>query len=149
METCTRNCAGAHKANRRRYPLDKYEAAAYLVTGALHLPVLSPQEAWVVGKRINNVIGASGTIGGKLKALRKRGMKSTISQCAALLQATATLNLQPSARPPKTSTSSYTESTATPSSALSGTSATASLCSAPAKCAIASTCYRVHAPTSD
>lgn len=81
------------------YPLDKYEAVAYLVTGALSLPLLSPQEAGMVGKRINNVIGVSGTIGAKLKALRRRG-KSTMPQCDALLQATATLNLQPPAHPP-------------------------------------------------
>ena len=29
------------------YALDRYEAAAYLVTGALHLPLLSQPEAWV------------------------------------------------------------------------------------------------------
>jgi hypothetical protein len=64
------------------YRLDKYEAAAYLVTGALSLPLLSPQEAAFIGKRIKNIIGASGTIGSKLKALRKRG-KSTTPQCEA------------------------------------------------------------------
>ena len=38
------------------YALDRYEAAAYLFTGALHLPLLSPQEARTIGKRIANVI---------------------------------------------------------------------------------------------
>ena len=55
------------------YALDRYEAAAYLVTGAMHLPLISQPEAWTIGKRINNIIGASGTVGAKLKALRKRG----------------------------------------------------------------------------
>jgi hypothetical protein len=55
------------------YALDRYEAVAYLVTGAMHLPLLSPSEAWTIGKRITNIIGKSGTVGSKLKALRKRG----------------------------------------------------------------------------
>ena len=81
------------------YTLDKYEAAAYLVTGAMHLPLLSPPEAWSIGKRIKNVIGPSGTIGAKLKALRKRG-KCTVPQCEALLQALAPLNLELPPRQP-------------------------------------------------
>ena len=68
------------------YPLDKYEAAACLVTGAHHLPRLSQAEAWTIGKRINNIIGPSGAVGSKLKALRRRG-KSTAPQVVALLQA--------------------------------------------------------------
>jgi hypothetical protein len=79
------------------YPLDRYEATAYLVTGALHLPLISPPEARSIGKRINNVIGMSGSIGAKLKTLRKRG-KAAAPQIAALLQASATLNLEPPAR---------------------------------------------------
>ena len=39
------------------YALDRYEAAVYLVTGALHLPLLSPPEVRAIGKRIVNVIG--------------------------------------------------------------------------------------------
>ena len=42
------------------YALDRYEAAAYLVTGAMHLPLLSQPEAWTIGKRIKNIIGESG-----------------------------------------------------------------------------------------
>ena len=81
------------------YRLDKYEAAAYLVTGALGLPLLSQQEAAFIGKRIKNIIGASGTVGSKLRALRKRG-QSTIPQCEALLRATATLSFLPQPCPP-------------------------------------------------
>jgi len=79
------------------YALDRYEATAYLVTGAMHLALLSQPEAWAIGKRIINVIGSSGTIGAKLKALRKRG-KATAPQVAALLNAESTLNLEPPPR---------------------------------------------------
>ena len=41
------------------YALDTYEAAAYLVTGAMHLPLLSQPEAMLIGKRIKNIMGAS------------------------------------------------------------------------------------------
>ena len=37
------------------YALDRYEAAAYLVTGAMQLPRLSQPEAMVIGKRIKNI----------------------------------------------------------------------------------------------
>ena len=81
------------------YALDKYETAAYLVTGAMHLPLISKFEAWFIGKRINNIIGASGTIGSQLKPLRKRG-KAAASQVAALLRAPAALNFDdPPPRP--------------------------------------------------
>lgn len=82
---------------RLGYALDQYEAAAYLVTGSMHLPLLSQPEAWTIGKRINNIIGGSGTIGKKLKAHRKRG-QVTAPQVAALLQAPAALNLELPAR---------------------------------------------------
>ena len=85
---------------RLGYALDRAETTAYLVTGALHKPLLSPPEARLIATRITNIIGGSGTIGKKLKKLRKRG-KSTASQVAALLQATAALNLEP---PPRAST---------------------------------------------
>ena len=81
------------------YALDKYETAAYLVTGAMHLPLISKFEAWFIGKRINNIIGASGTIGSQLKPLRKRG-KAALPQVAALLRAPAALNFDdPPPRP--------------------------------------------------
>ena len=79
------------------YALDRYEATAYLVTGALHLPLLSPPEARTIGKRIANVIGTSGTVGAKLKGLRKRG-KAAAPQIEALLHAEANLNLSPPPR---------------------------------------------------
>lgn len=81
------------KKEKLGYPLDRYEAAAYLVTGAMHFPLLSPPEAWSIGKRITNIIGTSGTVGAKLKALRKRD-KAAAPQIAALLQAPSTLNLE-------------------------------------------------------
>jgi len=79
------------------YALDRYEAAAYLVTGAMHLPLLSQPEAWTIGKRIKNIIGASGPVGSKLLKLRKRG-KAAAPQVTALLQAASTLNLEPPPR---------------------------------------------------
>ena len=79
------------------YALDRYEAAAYVVTGAMHLPLLSQPEAMVIGKRITNIIGASGSVGAKLIKLRKRG-KVAASQVTALLLAPSTLNLAPPPR---------------------------------------------------
>ena len=80
------------------YALDQYEAAAYVVTNRLKLPLLSPLEAKTIGKRIENIVGASGTVGAKLKVLRKRG-KGKSPEYAALVQAAAPLNLEP---PPRT-----------------------------------------------
>ena len=80
-------------ASRLGYPLDKYESTAWLALGAANLPLLSQPEAWTIGKRIINIIGPSGTVGAKLKAWRKRG-KATATQCAALLQEKAKLNLE-------------------------------------------------------
>ena len=81
---------------RLGYALDKYEACAYLVTGAMqkprHEPRLSQPEAWMIGKRIKNIIGSSGSVGAKLVKLRKKG-KATVQQCAVLLRAAANLNL--------------------------------------------------------
>lgn len=82
------------------YALDTYEVAAYLVTGAMHLPLhLSQPDAMVYGKRVNNIIGASGSVGKQLIRLRKRG-NAAAPQVAALLRATSTLNLAP---PPRSS----------------------------------------------
>ena len=47
------------------YELDRYEATAYLLTGAMHLPLISPPEAKYIGKRINNIIGTSGSVGSR------------------------------------------------------------------------------------
>ena len=46
------------KANQLGYALDRYEAAAYLATGAMHLPLLSQPEAWVIGKRMSRTSSA-------------------------------------------------------------------------------------------
>ena len=82
---------------RLGYALDKEEAAGYLVTGALHLLRLAPDEARTVGKRVVSLVGPSGAVGYKLKALRKRG-KAAAPQIAALLQAEAKLSLAPPPR---------------------------------------------------
>ena len=47
-----------------------------------------------IGKRINNIIGKSGTVGAQLIKLRKRG-KAAAPQVAALLRAPSSLNLTP------------------------------------------------------
>ena len=50
----------------------------------MNLPHLTAEEAWTIGKRINNIIGKSGTVGSKLKALRKRGkVHGEAGRCAA------------------------------------------------------------------
>ena len=82
---------------RLGYALDTYEAGAYLVTGAMHKPLISPFEAKYVGKRIKNIIGKSGSIGKELVKLRKRG-KVTAPQVTELLQAKASLNFEPPPR---------------------------------------------------
>ena len=79
------------------YALDTYETAACLVTCAMHLPLLSQPEAMAIGKRINNIIGKSGTVGAQLIKLRKRG-KAAAPQVAALLRAPSSLNLTPPPR---------------------------------------------------
>ena len=79
------------------YALDTYECAAYLLTGVMHLPLLSQPDAMVYGKRINNIIGASGSVGKQLIKLRKRG-KATAPQVMALLNAPSTLSLAPPPR---------------------------------------------------
>ena len=56
-------------------------------------------EAKTIGKRIENIVGTSGTIGAKLKVLRKRG-KGKSPEYAGLVQAAAALNLSP---PPRSS----------------------------------------------
>ena len=55
------------------YALDTYDATAYVVTRHLHKSMPSADEAAFIGKRITNIIGDSGTIGKKLKPLRKKG----------------------------------------------------------------------------
>ena len=82
---------------RLGYALDTYEAGAYLVTGAMHKPLISPFEAKYVGKRIKNIIGKSGSIGKELVKLWKRG-KVTAPQVTELLQAKASLNFEPPPR---------------------------------------------------
>ena len=86
---------------RLGYALDKEETVGYVVTGAMNLPRLSPDEARAIGKRVVALVGASGTVGCKLKALKKRG-KAAAPQIAALLQAESTLSLEP---PPRKGTS--------------------------------------------
>ena len=84
---------------RLGYALDQYEATAYVVTNRLKLPLLSLLEAKTIGKRIENVVGTSGTVGAKLKKLRQRG-KGKSPEYTALVQAATALNLSP---PPRSS----------------------------------------------
>ena len=67
---------------RLGYRLDREEARAYVRTGALHKPLISPIEARYIGKRVGNAVGASGDIGKPLAKLIKNGASTT-----ALLQA--------------------------------------------------------------
>ena len=83
---------------RLGYACDQYEAFAYLVTGALHMPLISHEEAKYLGKRIQNIIGKSGSIGKQLLPLRKRGAVSA-PQIRSLLRQPAALNFDP---PPRT-----------------------------------------------
>ena len=80
--------------DRLGYPLDREEAVGYVVTSSLNLPLLSPDEARTIGKRVGSIVGQ---VSAKLKLLRKRG-KSTAPQIAALLCAPAVLNLTPAPR---------------------------------------------------
>ena len=78
---------------RLGYACDQYEASAYLVTGALHMPLISHEEAKFIGKRIQNIVGKSGSIGKQLMPLRKRGAASA-PQVRALLQQAAALSVE-------------------------------------------------------
>ena len=72
------------------FRLDREEAMGHVVTSALHLPLLSGDEARVIGKRASGMLGAKGAIGKPLASLTKRGV-STVQ----LLQAKASLSLAP------------------------------------------------------
>jgi hypothetical protein len=84
--------AAAIKA-RLGYALDREEAKGYILTAALGRPLLSPEEARCIGKRIDNSLGAKGALGKELAEHKKRG-----TSAAELLQAAATLSLAPPAR---------------------------------------------------
>ena len=75
---------------RLGYRLDREEAKGYVLTSALHLPLLSPREARFIGRRIDNSLAAKAALGKKLAEHRKRGTSN-----AALLSETATLSLAP------------------------------------------------------
>ena len=78
---------------RLGYALDCEDATGYVVTSALHMPLLSPDEAKAIGKRVVSAITPSGSLGTQLKKLRKRG-----ASVEPLLQAQASLNLSPPPR---------------------------------------------------
>ena len=80
---------------RLGYRLDREEAKGYVLTGALHLPVLSPREACFIGRRVDNALGKKAALGKQLAVHKKRGTSD-----AALLQAEATISLEPP--PPET-----------------------------------------------
>ena len=81
---------------RLGYALDKEEAAGYVVTGAMNLPRHSAEEARAIGKRLVSIVGESGSVGARLKALRKRGTAAA-GEVAALLGEEASLSLVPPA----------------------------------------------------
>ena len=64
----------------------------------MNLPLLSQPEAALIGKRITNIIGASGPVGSKLKALRK--MKSQEAEIAQLRKQLSRLDDQSMPPPP-------------------------------------------------
>jgi hypothetical protein len=75
---------------RLGYRLDREEGKGWVLTGAMHKPLLSPREARFIGRRIDNSLGAKGALGKALAARKKRGTSN-----AALLQEAATLSLAP------------------------------------------------------
>ena len=79
---------------RLGYALDKEEAVGYVVTGVMNLPRLSPDEARAFGKRVVSIVSDSGTVGAKVKALRKRGTVAA-GEIAQLLRAEVALSLAP------------------------------------------------------
>ena len=78
---------------RLGYKLAREEAKVYVLAYALGRPLLSPKEARAVGKRIDNSLGAKGALGKELAEHKKRGTSDAV-----LLQAEATLNLEPPRR---------------------------------------------------
>ena len=80
--------------DRLGYRLDREEATGCAVTSARNLPLLIGLEARNIGKRIVASVIPSGTIGKKLKELKKRGASP-----AAYLQEPVTLNLDPPKKP--------------------------------------------------
>ena len=88
---------------RLGYRLDREEFKGYVLTGALHRPLLSPIEARFIGRRIDNSLIKKAALGKQLAAHKKRGTSN-----AALLQETATLSLAP---PPRASAESASPST--------------------------------------
>lgn len=75
------------------YALDREEATGYLVTGAMHFPLLSPVEARTIGKRVGSIVGP---LNATLKDMRKRKQSAAV-----LLRTGAALSLAP---PPRKST---------------------------------------------
>lgn len=82
---------------RLGYRLDREEAKGYVLTNALHLPLLAPIEARYIGRRVDNSLAKKAALGKQLAEHKKRGTDAT-----ALLHAKATLSLAP---PPRKSTS--------------------------------------------
>ena len=63
---------------RLGYSLDREEALGYLVTSALHMPLLSPEEARTIGKRAGSL-----PIFSKLAEFKKRGTTASIPRSPA------------------------------------------------------------------
>ena len=79
----------AQRHVRLGYKLDREEALGYLVTSALHMPLLSAVEARTIGKRAGSL-----PVFSKLAEYKKRGTTGSI-ECIALLADSASLSFAP------------------------------------------------------
>ncbi len=79
----------AQRKEKLGYALDREEALGYLVTSALHMPLLSPEEARTIGKRAGSL-----PIFAKLTEFKKRGTTGSLA-CISLLAEPALLSFAP------------------------------------------------------
>lgn len=79
----------AMRHQRLGYKLDREEALGYVVTSALHMPLLSAEEARTIGKRAGSL-----PVFSKLAEFKKRGSTGSI-ECIALLADSAPLSFAP------------------------------------------------------
>ena len=79
----------AQRHEKLGYKLDREEALGYLVASALHMPLLSAEEARTIGKRAGSL-----PVFSKLAEYKKRGTVGSI-ECIALLADSAPLSFAP------------------------------------------------------
>ena len=75
-----------HREEKLGYQLDREEALGYLVTSALHMPLLLPEEARMIGKRAGSL-----SVFTKLAEFQKRGTTAS-PPCVSLLAEAAPLS---------------------------------------------------------